>query len=160
MSEQLPLKQSCTIIWAQRKDRIFLTAEIEDLQIEQMNCQNNQFTLKGANSLNRYELKLELFADLKWDDHKRVESSRHVELVLPKLEDKWWPRLLKSTSKVQWIKSDFDKWIDEEEANEAEAEFKNPFASYLDGGGKLLIVLLLTFLMFRSSIKAVPVPRR
>jgi hypothetical protein len=58
-----------------------------------------------------------------------------VELVIPKIQDGWWPRLLKSPSKVQWIKVDFDKWLDEEEANEAEAEFKNPFSSYLDGGG-------------------------
>lgn len=111
MTNELPLKQSCTIIWAQRKNLLYLTAEIEDLQIEELKCQGNQFTLKGANSLNRYSIQLELYADLKWDDYKQIESSRHIELAIQKTKEEWWPRLLKSSSKVQWIKGLSDIWI-------------------------------------------------
>jgi hypothetical protein len=38
------------------------------------------------------------------------------------LKEDYWPRLLKDAAKVQFLKTDFDKWVDEDEQNEAPEE--------------------------------------
>lgn len=58
------------------------------------------------------------------DEKRQIPTSRHLELVIPKTETKWWPRLLKSTAKTAWIKVDFNKWKDEDEENDEEGDNK------------------------------------
>jgi hypothetical protein len=55
--------------------------------------------------------------------------------MIPKAKEEWWPRLLKSSNKVHWIKADFDKWVDEDEAMEEAASGDNPFAQYMNMDG-------------------------
>jgi hypothetical protein len=35
------------------------------------------------------------------------------------LKEEFWPRLLKDNKKVHFLKTDFDKWVDEDEQDEA-----------------------------------------
>jgi hypothetical protein len=35
------------------------------------------------------------------------------------LKEEFWPRLLKNAQKVHFLKTDFDKWVDEDEQDEA-----------------------------------------
>lgn len=61
-----------------------------------------------------------------------------MELIIPKETNGWWPRLLKGSAKVPWVKVDFSKWKDEdEEAEEAGGGFGDfDFSSLgLPGGG-------------------------
>jgi len=48
----------------------------------------------------------------------------------------YWPRLLKDTSKVHWLKTDFDKWRDEDDSDideSKDAAFEDMMKNMGDG---------------------------
>jgi hypothetical protein len=58
-----------------------------------------------------YSVSLDLFAEIDPENSKVNHTDRDVELVLRKKELKqdFWPRLLASTQKMHFLKTDFDK---------------------------------------------------
>ncbi len=75
-----------------------------------------------------YSLELEFFAEIDEAESKISHSPRDIELKLIKKElaQPYWPRLLKDSKKMHFLKTDFDKWVDEDEQNEAaEDDFSN-----------------------------------
>jgi prostaglandin-E synthase len=107
------------VLWAQRDALIYLTVEVEDMKIETLDVSGNKFHIKGTSgSGQKYEADLELHDNLKGGERRQIATSRHVELVIPKETNGWWPRLLKGSGKVPWIKVDFGKWKDEDEEAE------------------------------------------
>ncbi|CAD5214805.1 unnamed protein product [Bursaphelenchus xylophilus] len=110
------------ILWAQREDTILLTVEVMDMNVEVLNYEDSTktFTIKGSTKTgDKYEAALKLYEELEWSDRNRIKTDRHVELIINKKKPSWWPRLLESKDKVQWIKVDFNKWIDEDDEEEA-----------------------------------------
>lgn len=68
-----------------------------------------------------YHVKLDLYAEIEPKETRLNHTTRSIELVLQKkeLKQEFWPRLLKEKSKVHFLKTDFDKWVDEDEQDEA-----------------------------------------
>jgi hypothetical protein len=64
---------------------------------------------------------LTFFAEIDPAESKISHTAKNVELVLRKkeLKDEFWPRLLKDNKKMHFLKTDFDKWVDEDEQDEA-----------------------------------------
>ena len=58
-----------------------------------------------------YKVDLELYAEVDVENSKSHHTPRGVDLVLRKKEMKaeYWPRLLKESKKVNFLKTDFDK---------------------------------------------------
>ncbi|KAI1846566.1 hypothetical protein JX266_007463 [Neoarthrinium moseri] len=127
------------VLWAQRssktdeeKNFIYLTITVPDvpagnlkldLKPTTLNFQGHSDTLKRT-----YHLELEFFAEIDPENSKINHTSRNVEMKLRKkeLKEEYWPRLLKESKKLQFLKTDFDKWVDEDEQNEApEEDFSN-----------------------------------
>lgn len=81
-----------------------------------------------------YEIKLELFGEVKPDDSKYQVRGRNVEFVLIKAdpETPYWSRLLKENKKYHWLKIDFGKWKDEDESDDETAGGAGPGGA---GGG-------------------------
>uniref|UniRef100_A0AC34FMD9 CS domain-containing protein n=1 Tax=Panagrolaimus sp. ES5 TaxID=591445 RepID=A0AC34FMD9_9BILA len=124
------------IYWAQRTEHVLLTIEVEDMNVTLLKVEGNKFHITGSNKEGvKYDADLELYDDLKGADIRRIPTARHVELIIPKEKEEWWPRLLKTTSKVQWIKVDFNKWVDEDEENEAQALPEGMNFDFGAGGG-------------------------
>lgn len=61
-------------------------------------------------------------------------TDRGVFLTLQKKElgDKYWPRLVKAPGKCGYIRTDFDKWVDEDEQNVRTDDFSSQFGG-MDG---------------------------
>lgn len=76
---------------------------------------------------------MQLYAKLKWDEKRQIETGRQLEFIVPKAEPGWWPRLLKSETKAPWIKIDFDKWKDEDEKDEGRGWEDNDFGDGFPG---------------------------
>lgn len=78
-----------------------------DLKITSNNVSFTGPSKKGV----KYHVSLDLFAEIDPDNSKVNHSAREVELVLRKkeLKEEFWPRLLSSTQKVHFLKTDFDK---------------------------------------------------
>lgn len=58
-----------------------------------------------------YHVELEFYEEIDVDESKTFHTARDVELVLRKKEPKeeYWPRLLKDSKKVHFLKTNFDK---------------------------------------------------
>jgi len=112
------------VLWAQRTDLIYLTIEVGDMKVEEFKIEGKHFYLKGTDvtGAQTYVVDLEFHANVKGDEKRQIPTSRHLELVIPKDEPKWWPGLLSTKAKVAWIKVDFNKWKDEDDEVEAGGE--------------------------------------
>jgi len=69
----------------------------------------------------KYSVSLEFYDEIDPENSKVHHSPRGVETVLrkKKLAAEFWPRLLKEPKKLHFVKTDFDKWVDEDEQDEA-----------------------------------------
>jgi hypothetical protein len=83
-----------------------------------------------------YHVELEFYAEIDKDESKVTHSARDVELKLRKkeLKEEFWPRLLKDNKKMHFLKTDFDKWVDEDEQEEAAEEDFSKFGGGGPGG--------------------------
>lgn len=88
-----------------------------------LDIKTQSLTFAGhSDSLKRdYHLALEFFGELDTAETKVNHTAKNIQLVLRKkeLSDEFWPRLLKDKAKVHFLKTDFDKWVDEDEQDEA-----------------------------------------
>lgn len=59
----------------------------------------------------KYNLSLDLYAEIDTDNSKLNHNDRGVEMVLRKkeLNEEYWPRLQKNKEKLTFLKTDFDK---------------------------------------------------
>ncbi|KAK0612893.1 HSP20-like chaperone [Bombardia bombarda] len=144
------------VLWAQRsspadpeKNFIYLTISVPDVPASdlKLDIKPTGLTFTGrSDSLKRtYHLELEFYAEIDPEASRINHTSRDVEMKLRKkdLSDAYWPRLLKESKKVHFLKTDFDKWVDEDEQDEAtEDDFSNfggmegmPGMGGMGGGG-------------------------
>jgi len=110
------------VLWAQRKDKIFLTIEIEDSKDSEFKWDPSKLTFKGhggpENTL--FECSLEFNKEIDTEGIRRVANTRFPQFVIPKKanEPGFWPRLLKDPKKAPWVKVDFNRWKDEDESDD------------------------------------------
>jgi len=120
------------VLWAQRSNKtdaaknfIYLTISVPDVQPSKVKLELKPQSLKFAghsDSLKRdYHLELEFYAEIDEKESKINHTAKNIEMVLRKkeLKEEFWPRLLKDAKKVHFLKTDFDKWVDEDEQDEA-----------------------------------------
>ncbi|EGV65511.1 p23 chaperone protein wos2 [Yamadazyma tenuis] len=123
-----------TVRWAQRsnasdetKNIVFLTIEVFDVKNVQVDLTSTTLTFSAdsQNSDNKYEWKVEFFDEIDTENSKKnLGAGSHVSLLLRKAkkQEEYWPRLTKEKVKYRNIKTDFDKWVEEDEQDEKEEE--------------------------------------
>ncbi|KAL2068817.1 hypothetical protein VTL71DRAFT_15155 [Oculimacula yallundae] len=124
--------QTPEVLWAQRssktdeeKNFIYLTITVPDVQKSnlKLDIKSQSVTFSGhSDSLKRdYHVELELYGEIDESETKINHTAKNIALVLRKkeLKEEFWPRLLKDAKKVHFLKTDFDKWVDEDEQDEA-----------------------------------------
>merc|ERR1712216_987195 len=116
-SEPSKMSKSPQCVWAQRDDLVYFTIKQVDIKDENVDVDFDGGKIQFAGG--DYALDLELFEALKPDGSKWNNTGREIQFLLMKKEDKWWDRLTKAPSKdYRFIKTDFDKWKDEDEQDE------------------------------------------
>uniref|UniRef100_A0A8H7TSX4 CS domain-containing protein n=1 Tax=Bionectria ochroleuca TaxID=29856 RepID=A0A8H7TSX4_BIOOC len=123
------------VLWAQRssasepeKNFVYLTISVPDVPKDglKLDLKPAGLTFSGTSgTLKRaYHLELEFYAEIDPAESRINHTAKNVELKLQKkeLQEEYWPRLLKEKKKLHFLKTDFDKWIDEDEQNEAPEE--------------------------------------
>jgi len=116
------------VTWAQRssssdkeKNHVYLTIAVPDVSKDKikLDIQNNSLTFQGYSESKKatYAVKLEFYAEIDPSASKINHTPRDIEMVLQKkeLNEEYWPRLLKDKAKVHFLKTNFDKWVDEDE---------------------------------------------
>ncbi|CAG0913370.1 unnamed protein product [Notodromas monacha] len=108
--------------WAQRKNVIFLTIQLEDCKDPQIKIETDKVYFRGVGGTDKkdHELTIELMHEIVPEDSKYFRRDRNIEMVLKKKEgsDKFWPHLLKEKKKFHWLKVDFNKWKDEDDTDD------------------------------------------
>ncbi|KAL8680709.1 MAG: hypothetical protein Q9186_003107 [Xanthomendoza sp. 1 TL-2023] len=124
------LRQGCLMTWAQRssssdpeKNYIYLTIAAPDVPKIDVDLKPTGLTFTGHSDTKKstYHVELEFFAEIDVENSKTHHTSRDVFFVLRKkeLKEEYWPRLLKESKKMHFLKTDFDKWVDEDEQDGA-----------------------------------------
>jgi len=123
------------VTWAQRssaadaeKNLVYLTVfapDVPDKDLKVELTSNNvtvtgQSTTKNAN----YHVSLDFYAEIDVENSKTVHTARDVFFALRKKEaqEEFWPRLTKEKAKLHFLKTDFDRWVDEDEQEAAADE--------------------------------------
>jgi len=112
------------VIWAQRADKLYVTLNIEDCKNIDVKFENASLHFKGVSGQKvEYDFTLEFFKEIDTEKSKYAVLPRHIPMVIVKKESgPYWPRLLKDTSKKHWLKTDFDKWRDEDDSDVDESK--------------------------------------
>ena len=113
---------SLTVLWAQRssdtdaaKNFIYLTIAITDIDPKSMklDIKPAKLTFSGYSDVKKqqYHVELELYEEIDVDNSQKSLTPRDLSLKLQKkdLKEEYWPRLLKTTQKAHFLKTDFDK---------------------------------------------------
>lgn len=134
-------QQTPEVLWAQRssttdaeKNYVYLTIGVPDVPASnlKLDIQPTKLTFTGTSDTKKttYHLDIELYGEIDPANSKTHHTAANVQLVLRKkeLKEEYWPRLLKDSKKVHYLRTDFDKWVDEDEQNEAaEDDYMNQF---------------------------------
>jgi len=138
------------VLWAQRssdsdptKNFIYLTITAPDVAPEylKLDIQPTKLTFTGKSSTRKatFHVVLEFFAEIDPAESKTNHTNRDIELILRKkeLKEEFWPRLLKEKGKVHFLRTDFDKWVDEDEqeANPDDEDFMGKMGGMGGAGG-------------------------
>ncbi|XP_043289192.1 prostaglandin E synthase 3 isoform X2 [Venturia canescens] len=109
------------VIWAQRANILYVTICLEDCKDPTLEIECDKIYFKGVGGTDRkmHELTINLFKSIEPEKTVRSPKERVYELVLYKKEEgPYWPRLTKEDKKFHWLKSDFNKWRDEDDSEE------------------------------------------
>ncbi|KAI9928096.1 hypothetical protein ASPWEDRAFT_170906 [Aspergillus wentii DTO 134E9] len=128
------------VTWAQRssstdaaRNYLYVNIKAPDVAKEaaDLNLSSNNISFTGESKKGyKYQVSLDLFDAIDVENSKVNHSAREIEMVLRKkeLKEEYWPRLTKEKQKLHFLKTDFDKWVDEDEQDEApEDDYANNF---------------------------------
>uniref|UniRef100_A0A1I7ZL77 CS domain-containing protein n=1 Tax=Steinernema glaseri TaxID=37863 RepID=A0A1I7ZL77_9BILA len=109
--------KNAPIKWTNADDgkSIVLTVNVSDLDVEEVGFTADVFRFKatdGANYL--YDVTLKLFGDVLGEKMRISPSKQRLQLRVPKVEAKEWPRLTAEKVKCAWITVDFATYRPEE----------------------------------------------
>ncbi|CAL9728426.1 co-chaperone protein Sba1p [Monosporozyma unispora] len=137
--------------WAQRsnetdpeKNYILLTISITDCEDPVLDIQPTYLDLTakskghvGDEVIHEYKLHIDFYKEIVPEKtlHKKANGQHYFLKVFKKdLEIEYWPRLTKEKIKYNNIKTDFDKWVDEDEQDEVPEENEMPGMDALGAG--------------------------
>ncbi|KAG5353874.1 Protein wos2 [Termitomyces sp. T112] len=121
------------VLWAQRssatddaKNIIYLTVNLPDIQEQSLAFEltSSSISFKAkTGDVGRglpdkvYEFKLDFYAEVTPELSTKKLTTRSFSAVIRKKnkEEEYWPRLTKEKVKNPFLKTDFSKWVDEDE---------------------------------------------
>ncbi|XP_062245426.1 very-long-chain (3R)-3-hydroxyacyl-CoA dehydratase [Platichthys flesus] len=105
--------------WAQRHEDIYLRVELTDAQIIDVHVRENVLLFRaqgnGAKGQNEYEFSLEFLSPVK-PEVKYKSTQRQVNITVLKEQRGWWERLTAQERKPVFLTPDFDRWLEESDA--------------------------------------------
>ncbi|XP_076232541.1 cytosolic prostaglandin E synthase isoform X2 [Calliopsis andreniformis] len=127
-------------MWAQRRDILFVTICLEDCKNPDIKIEPEMIYFKGIGGTEQkmHEVTINLYKEIVPQKTVQNLRGRTIEFVLSKKEEgPYWPRLTKEKTKAHWLKSDFNKWKDEDDSDEEAGEGKTDLAEMMQLMGGL-----------------------
>ena len=139
------------VLWAQRssatedeKNIIMLTINVPNMTADATKCDLTSTSLKFESTVqgdaskgiegHKYTFNIDFFENILPAESKQHLTSKCLYLVLrkEKKQEEYWPRLTKEKVRLHNVKTDFDKWVDEDEQDEANEAGDMPFPGGMD----------------------------
>lgn len=109
------------VLWAQRKDILFVTLEVVEAQGQSLNVTDKSlnFSATEGDTGTRYAVNFEFYEAVDPTDLKESKTDRSITLVIKKadVEQSYWPRLVK-VGKPHFVHTDFGRWKDEDDEDD------------------------------------------
>ncbi|KAI0762608.1 HSP20-like chaperone [Fomes fomentarius] len=133
------------VLWAQRssetdekKNVLYITVNLPDIQADTLEYNLTptklSFKAKTGNAEKGieekdYEFSIDLYGEVDPEASSKSLTSRSLSLLLRKKEKQaeYWPRLTKEKVRNAFIKTDFSKWVDEDEQDGDNAVVEDDF---------------------------------
>ncbi|KAI8324186.1 HSP20-like chaperone, partial [Martensiomyces pterosporus] len=106
------------VLWAQREDVVYLTIDLHDAQDAQIDLTPSSIDFKNTTDGSQYAFHLDFFEGIDTEASKKSATGRRTMLVLQKAKKEWWPRLTKEKVRLNFLKTDFDHWKDEDDSED------------------------------------------
>ncbi|RLW03825.1 hypothetical protein DV515_00006493 [Chloebia gouldiae] len=110
--------------WAQRHRELFLRVDLSDVRNPDIAITDNVLHFRaqghGAKGDNIYEFEIEFLEPVEPKPVCRM-TQRQLNITVQKKESNWWERLTKQEKRPLFLAPDFDRWLDE---SDAEMELK------------------------------------
>ncbi|KAG7522698.1 hypothetical protein JOB18_028760 [Solea senegalensis] len=107
------------VYWAQRHKDVYLRVELTDAKNINILVRENVLLFQaqgvGAKGQNEYEFRLEFLSSVKPEVSYR-STQRLVNITVEKEQHGWWDRLVVQERKPVFLAPDFDRWLDESDA--------------------------------------------
>ncbi|KAG7816886.1 hypothetical protein KL942_003896 [Ogataea angusta] len=112
----------------EEKNLLYLTINVADVEKPEITLTATELKFEGTSGGQHYKLDIEFYDEVDEKKSKYQITGSHVFFVLykKKLNAEFWPRLTKQKVKQHYIKTDFDKWVDEDEQDEKDDDLQNP----------------------------------
>uniref|UniRef100_A0A8B9TNK8 Very-long-chain (3R)-3-hydroxyacyl-CoA dehydratase n=1 Tax=Anas platyrhynchos TaxID=8839 RepID=A0A8B9TNK8_ANAPL len=105
--------------WAQRHRELYLRVELSDVRNPDITITDNVLHFRaqghGAKGDNIYEFQIEFLEPVEPKPVCRV-TQRQLNITVQKKESNWWERLTKQEKRPLFLAPDFDRWLDESDA--------------------------------------------
>lgn len=133
------------VLWAQRsnesdatKNVLYVTVNIPDSKNVKVDLTATHLKIESdsEDSKQHYKLDLEFYKEIVPEESHYHANGINITFVLRKkeLQAEYWPRITKVKAKYHYIKTDFDKWVDEDEQDGQEEESSDlPPNPYMGG---------------------------
>ncbi|WFD45355.1 p23 chaperone protein wos2 [Malassezia psittaci] len=136
------------VLWAQRsssedeeKNLLYLTFNVPNLQegdktkLEitpthlHFSATVPDDTAKGIKG-NKYTFDIDFYEEVKAGHEKKQLTAKSLFVILPKAKkaEEYWPRLTKDKIRLHNVKTDFQRWVDEDEQDGQDDEMPDPNA--------------------------------
>eukprot|EP00546_Thalassionema_frauenfeldii_P011356 CAMPEP_0178918638 /NCGR_PEP_ID=MMETSP0786-20121207/13937_1 /TAXON_ID=186022 /ORGANISM="Thalassionema frauenfeldii, Strain CCMP 1798" /LENGTH=204 /DNA_ID=CAMNT_0020592369 /DNA_START=83 /DNA_END=697 /DNA_ORIENTATION=- len=111
------------IKWAQRSDSLYITIALADVKDESIDLSDSTLKFEGKSDSKDYELNIEFFHEVDSNGSTYKVLPRSVQMHVMKKDkdqEEFWPRLLKDKAlEKNQVKIDWDRYVDEDEEDEA-----------------------------------------
>ncbi|KAK9453761.1 HSP20-like chaperone [Dipodascopsis uninucleata] len=130
------------VLWAQRssetdaeKNLIYLTINAPDVADSDIKLTPTSLSFSGDSANGKkYAVDIDFYDEIDVDNSTYHLTGRFVFFILRKKDAKaeFWPRLTKEKVKLHYVKTDFDKWVDEDEQEDAPTDDFSQYGNGLD----------------------------
>ncbi|CAI2738036.1 unnamed protein product [Dicrocoelium dendriticum] len=136
MSGDQPTPSTPQVLWAQRKDILYVTISLGDVKDKVINVKDGSLHFRGKSGTPKpidYEVNLEFYSQVDPESVRQANTCREIFLVIKKKESGFWPRLLSTSAKQPWLRVDFNRWKDEDESEPEFGGMDGDFSRLLSG---------------------------
>ena len=105
------------ILWAQDKKHVHITIQQINATDVDINILEDSIKMKFKSNLTEYDCNLDLFGKINIDNSNWT-CNRNIKFILERDDTEYWTTLLKSKNYKHKIKTDWSKWVDEDESDD------------------------------------------